>query len=80
MYGPTGGDGRNLMHTRTNPESGATRERGNSLVEYVLLMALIAIVCIAALTYFGSTSQNSIGHSKECILNAGTSSIDPSCK
>lgn len=32
-----------------------TDERGASLVEYALLVALIAIVCIAAVTALGST-------------------------
>ena len=30
-------------------------ERGASLVEYALLLALIALVCIAAVTSFGGT-------------------------
>ena len=70
------------MHTTDKAESEARRrERGNSLVEYVMLMALIAIVCIAALTYFGSTSNNSTGHSAGCIVNAGTPGFDASaCK
>jgi pilus assembly protein Flp/PilA len=29
-------------------------ERGASLVEYALLIALIAMVCVAAVTYFGT--------------------------
>ena len=32
-------------------------ERGASLVEYALLVALIAIVCIAAVTALGSTTS-----------------------
>ncbi|MGI9603048.1 MAG: Flp family type IVb pilin [Acidimicrobiales bacterium] len=32
-------------------------ERGASLVEYALLVALIAIVCIAAVTLLGGTVQ-----------------------
>lgn len=32
-------------------------ERGASLVEYALLMALIAVVCIAAVTSLGSTTS-----------------------
>jgi len=34
-----------------------TEERGASLVEYALLVALIAIVCIAAVTLLGQTVQ-----------------------
>ena len=32
-------------------------ERGASLVEYALLVALIAVVCIAAVTALGETSE-----------------------
>ncbi len=32
-------------------------ERGASLVEYALLVALIAVVCIAAVTALGSTTS-----------------------
>ena len=45
-------------HTRT--------ERGASLVEYALLVALIAVVCIGAVTVLGGNVQsefNSVGAS-----------------
>jgi pilus assembly protein Flp/PilA len=32
-------------------------ERGASLVEYALLVALIAVVCVAAVTALGSTTS-----------------------
>ena len=35
----------------------AKTERGASLVEYALLVALIAVVCIAAVTLLGSTAS-----------------------
>ena len=41
-------------------------ERGASLVEYALLVALIAVVCIAAVTLLGgnaSSKFNSVGQS-----------------
>ncbi len=41
-------------------------ERGASLVEYALLVALIAVVCIAAITLLGnnaSTKLNSVANS-----------------
>ena len=40
-------------------------DRGASLVEYAMLMALIAFVCIGALTYFGNESGNSAETSAE---------------
>ena len=33
-------------------------ERGASLVEYALLVALIALVCISAVMFFGSSVNN----------------------
>jgi pilus assembly protein Flp/PilA len=44
----------------------AKDERGASLVEYALLVALIAVVCIAAITLLGnnaSTKFESVGNS-----------------
>jgi pilus assembly protein Flp/PilA len=41
-------------------------EKGASLVEYALLVALIAVVCIAAVTLLGSNASskfNSVGSS-----------------
>ncbi|MEM7339997.1 MAG: Flp family type IVb pilin [Actinomycetota bacterium] len=35
----------------------AKTERGASLVEYALLVALIAVVCIAAVTLLGSAAE-----------------------
>ncbi len=37
--------------------SQAKTERGASLVEYALLVALIAVVCIAAVTLLGSAAE-----------------------
>ena len=33
-------------------------ERGASLVEYALLVALIAVVCIAAVSFIGSSAKS----------------------
>ena len=35
-----------------------TSERGAALVEYALLVALIAVVCIAAITFIGQSTSN----------------------
>jgi Flp pilus assembly pilin Flp len=48
----------------------ADDERGASLVEYALLLALIAVVCFGAVTYFGGESGNSVEKSKDCIQAA----------
>ena len=36
----------------------AKTERGASLVEYALLVALIAVVCIAAISFIGSRANS----------------------
>ena len=44
----------------------ASDERGASLVEYALLVALIAVVCIIAVTFLGQSASskfNTIGSS-----------------
>ena len=38
-------------------------ERGASLVEYALLVALIAVVCIAAVTLLGGNAKNKFNRS-----------------
>jgi Flp pilus assembly pilin Flp len=45
-------------------------DSGASLVEYTLLLTLIAIVCLAALTAFGSTNSESVGNSASRIVTA----------
>ena len=35
-----------------------TNERGASLVEYALLVALIAIICIVAIAFLGTSASN----------------------
>jgi pilus assembly protein Flp/PilA len=42
-------------------------DRGASLVEYALLVALIAVVCVGAVAFFGKGSGNSVDHSKTCM-------------
>ena len=36
-------------------------ERGASLVEYALLVALIAVVCIVAVTFLGQSASSKFG-------------------
>lgn len=49
---------------------GSRGERGASLVEYALLLALIAVVCIGALTFFGSSNGSGLNRSGSCIKAA----------
>ncbi len=55
-------------------------ELGASLLEYVLLVSLIAVACIGAVTYFGQANKDSLTQSAECVsaaMNGGT--IPPEC-
>ncbi len=42
-------------------------ERGASLVEYALLLALIAVVCIAAITFIGNKADESFSSTGSAI-------------
>jgi Flp pilus assembly pilin Flp len=53
------------------PDGPVTDDRGASLVEYALLMALIAVVCISAITFFGSSDAGSFTDSANSIVGAG---------
>ena len=55
------------------------RQAGASLIEYLLLVSLIALVCLSALTYFGHTSGNSLTNSCSKILAAGGNSAASGC-
>lgn len=45
-------------------------ERGASLVEYALLVALIAVVCVLAVQMLGSTTSTSISTTASHVSNA----------
>ena len=47
-------------------------ERGASLVEYALLLALIAVVCVGALTVLGTTLDERIEGDAEKLEEAGS--------
>lgn len=46
-------------------------DEGASLVEYALLMALIALVCISAVTFFQDQTTNKLSSSASTIHEAG---------
>ncbi len=52
-------------------------ERGASLVEYALLLALIAVVCITAITFLGESSSSKYNEFGECWSNAGSGQPAP---
>jgi pilus assembly protein Flp/PilA len=52
--------------------TGRRDERAASLVEYALLIALIAVVMVGAVTLLGDTAGSSIDGSSSSILDATT--------
>lgn len=46
-------------------------ERGAALVEYALLVALIAVVCIAAITLLGQNASSKFDEVSDSIAAAG---------
>jgi pilus assembly protein Flp/PilA len=48
----------------------ARREEGASLVEYALLVALIALACIAAITFLGNGISNAFNTIANKLSNA----------
>ncbi len=50
-------------------------ERGASLTEYAMMLALIAVVVFSAVSFFGSSTGGGFGKSSSCISMAyeGTS-------
>jgi len=59
---------RALNHLTTKLRSLLLRETGASLVEYALLIALIALVCIGAITFFGGSASESFSRSGSTIF------------
>ena len=55
------------MRWMTSPGQAGDGERGASLVEYALLIALIAIVCFGAIMFFGAETSGKIDKSSSCI-------------
>ena len=55
--------------TQPDPESRGA-DRGASLVEYALLLALIGIACVVALNAFGVTNGGSINNTASSYASA----------
>jgi pilus assembly protein Flp/PilA len=45
-------------------------EEGASLVEYILLVALVAVVCIAAITFLGKSARDKFDFTAKTINTA----------
>jgi pilus assembly protein Flp/PilA len=59
-------NGRTFLASWINDEEGA------SLVEYVLMVALIAVVCIAAVTLLGQAASKKFSFTADTIGKAGS--------
>ena len=57
-----------LVATYVRARFGDT-ERGASLVEYALLVALIAVVCIVAVTFLGGSGKDKFNQVGSSIAN-----------
>jgi Flp pilus assembly pilin Flp len=67
-------------HHPTAPRrSRSDDERGASLVEYALLLALIAVVVFGAVSFFGSETGAGFGGSASCIKAAYDDTLVGEC-
>ncbi len=67
-----------MHHFSHTPRRNRKAERGASLIEYALLLALIATIVFSAVSFFGSSSKGGFGRSacsiKVAYQDAGTCS------
>ena len=54
---------------QANIQTRIKNERGASLVEYALLLALIAVVCIVAITFIGNKAEESFSETGSALNN-----------
>ena len=54
-------------YCQANIRTRIKNERGASLVEYALLLALIAVVCIAAITFIGEKADESFSETGSAL-------------
>ena len=68
------------MRHHHRPDSERLRdERGASLVEYALLLALIAVVVFSAVSFFGAETGGGFGKSGSCIKAAYDATLTTEC-
>lgn len=68
-----------MRHHHPSTSTRRTGERGASLVEYALLLALIAVVVFGAVSFFGSSTKGGFGRSTSCIRAAYADNISNEC-
>ncbi len=70
MIGVMNARSESAMHHRGSPVVVHDDEAGASLLEYGLLMALIAVVAFSAVSYFGTASKDLMQYNADCIDEA----------
>lgn len=60
------------MTTPRQPMTHRDGESGASLIEYALLVALIALVCVAAVQFFGANLGARYSSTASSVATAGT--------
>lgn len=61
----------NPTRSKSPPGRRPRGDRAASLTEYAMMVALIAFVCLTAISFFGSESAGSARNSADSIVNAG---------
>lgn len=68
-----------MRHHHPSPRMRRRDERGAGLVEYAMLLALIAVVVFSAVSFFGSSAGAGFGHSSNCIKAAYEDTLGSAC-
>ncbi|MCB0989125.1 MAG: hypothetical protein H6519_09625 [Microthrixaceae bacterium] len=55
------------MHKRSYLVEGQENEIGGSLVEYALMLALVAVVTFSAVAFFGNGGKGMMGNNANCV-------------
>lgn len=63
---------RNNIMNRQGTTATSAGERAASLVEYALLVALIAMVCFAATVFLGESTESKVTDTGSKVSEAGT--------
>lgn len=58
------------MHEHRGTRTRRDGERGAGLIEYALLLALIAVVVFSAVAFFGQSSAGGFGKAQSCFTSA----------
>jgi Flp pilus assembly pilin Flp len=67
------------MHKRSSAVRHSRYEDGASLVEYGLMLALIAMVALSAVAYFGTSGGGLMGNNADCIGQAVGATTTGTC-